>query len=107
MRHPPSWEIYDCDEKGGTNSVQTFVIGLPLDARVEALAFLKLLEEFGDTLIGPRVIDGADGSLELRGHYVRFHYRVYPAHRINLLAGILTGNDDRDIESIPERNKLK
>ena len=93
MRPRPSWEIYDCDENVGTDSVQTFVIGLPLDAKVEALAILKLLEEFGDTLIGPRVIHGADGSLQLRGHYVRFLYRVFAARRIDLLSGTLAGND--------------
>jgi hypothetical protein len=94
MRLPPSWEIYDCDVKGGAVSVQTFVSGLPLEAKVEALAFLKLLEEFGDTLTGPHVIHGADGSFELRGCYVRFFCKALPAHRIDLLAGTLTGNDD-------------
>ena len=89
MQRPPSWEIYDCDDKGGAVSVQTFVGGLPLEAKVEALAFLKLVEKFGDTLIGPNVIRGADGFFELRGRYVCFFFKVLPAHRIKLFAGTL------------------
>ena len=107
MPLPPSWEIYDCDEKGRTDSVKNFVIGLSPDAKVEALALLKLLEEFGDTLIGPRVIRRADHSYELRGRYVRFFYRVLPAHCINLLAGTLIGDDVQDPRSNHERNKEK
>src|SRR5262245_59307534 len=96
MRLPPSWELYDGDEKGGTNSIQYFVIGLALDARVEALALLKLLEEFGETLIGSRVTSGTDGSFELHGHYVHFTYRVSARRRINLLAGTLVSHHDQD-----------
>jgi len=88
------WVIYGCNEQGGDDSVRSFISSLTGDAKDEAIAMFKRLEESGDTLGRPRASEHEDGALELRGYYVTFRYLIMPLGRIKLLHWSLNGDEE-------------
>ena len=80
----PRWEIYGCNEQGGNDSVRSFILSLTGDAKVEAFAMLKWLEECGDALESPRVSKHGDGTFAYRGNHVQFRYNFPTRHSIKL-----------------------
>jgi phage-related protein len=88
-----AWRIEEYRTAAGETPVQTFIAGLPSDARAEAVALIKLAETLGNELFEPHSKALGDGMFELRRNQVRLFYIFEPGQIIRLLGGMVKKRD--------------
>ena len=84
-----TWRVDDYTTASGDRPVRDFTQTLTDRDRVEAVALIRLLEEWGNTLRRPQSAALGEGLFELRGSQVRIFYLFRPGRRIALLDGML------------------
>ncbi len=87
------WRIDEYRTAAGETPVRTFIAGLPPDAKVEAVALIKLAEALGNKLREPHSKALGDGLFELRRNQVRLFYMFEPGQTIRLLGGMVKKQD--------------
>jgi len=90
------WTVTEYMSPGGGAPVLSFLQGLRGDAKAEAIALLKIVEERGNTLREPASKSVGKGLFELRGRAsgVRIFYAFKPGGVIVLLDGMIKKRGD-------------
>jgi len=88
-----AWRMEEYRTAGGETPVRTFIAGLPVDAKAEAIALIKLAETLGNKLREPQSKALGDGLFELRRNQVRLFYTFEPGQIIRLLGGMVKKQD--------------
>ena len=88
-----AWRIEEYRTATGETPVRTFIVGLPPDAKAEAIALIKLAETLGNKLREPHSKALGDGLFELRRNQVRLFYIFEPGQIIRLLGGMVKKQD--------------
>ena len=88
-----AWRIEEYRTAGGETPVRTFIAGLPVDTKAEAIALIKLAETLGNKLREPQSKALGDGLFELRRNQVRLFYTFEPGQIIRLLGGMVKKQD--------------
>lgn len=83
------WTIDEYATADGERPIRAFISVLTGRAKVEAVAWIKLLEERGNALRRPQSAPLGGGLFELRGDQARIFYLFRPGRRIVLLNGVL------------------
>jgi hypothetical protein len=88
-----AWRIEEYRTAAGEAPVRTFIAGLLPDAKVEAIALIKLAETLGNKLREPHSKALGEGLFELRRNQIRLFYMFEPGQIIRLLGGIVKKQD--------------
>jgi len=86
---------------------QEFISGLTGRNKSEAVALIKILEEKGNQMHGPRSKPLGDGLFELRKNQVRVFYVFRPGRRITLLGGMIKKEDKIPADVLEWLRKLQ
>ena len=88
-----AWRIEEHRTEGGETPVRTLIIGLPPDARAEAISLIRLAQMLGNKMREPQSKALGDGLFELRRNQVRLFYIFQPGQVIRLLGGMVKKRD--------------
>jgi phage-related protein len=88
-----AWRIEEYRTATGETPMRAFIAKLPLDAKAEAIALIKLAETLGNKLREPHSKALGDGLFELRRSQVRLFYVFEPGQIVRLLDGMVKKQD--------------
>lgn len=102
------WTVTEYLSPAGDAPVLTFLQGLAGDAKAEAIALLKIVEERGNTLREPASKSLGKRLFELRGRAsgVRIFYAFRPGRVIVLLDGMIKKRGDIPTREVARLRRL-
>lgn len=103
------WIVTEYELPSGQVPALTFLQGLTGDAKTEAIAVLKLIEERGNALREPISKALGDGLFELRGRTsgVRIFYTFKPGRVVVLLDGLIKKRGDIPARELERLRRLR
>lgn len=101
MARLPRWGVTFLKAKDGSDPFTAFVSSLSAPAQVEWETLTRLLQKYGDTLQGDRVLFHTNELREFQGEEVRIFYRRGPLiNQILVTAGLRVTDEKELLEPI-------
>ncbi len=100
MAKLPEWKISFLKGPDGTDPFSDFASRLPTPGRIEWEAVIRLLQEFGTTLQGDRMLVHKYGLYEFKGDEVRIFFKRIGPTEIRIDAGLITSDSEDLVERI-------
>jgi hypothetical protein len=87
------WRIDEYRTAAAHSPIRGFIDDLDKDAQADALALIRLAEEYGNRLREPHSKALGGGLFELRRNQVRMFYIFEPGRIVRLLSGVVKKQD--------------